>query len=207
MRAPDPAIASDDEIAQRIVEELCRDPAPEFLTEIATNQVRVQIEKLRAYREPRPSEAAEANKRIGKLAEELASCIEQLSPGRRAALRCSVFDGAPFDLSNTQPSRMMGDWMADLKRIPRELERLHSHHGLFPGQKLFPGKKDRCAMAARHLISSLSPETELTKGDNSKFYSITSLLWSAVTGQRVKDMKHICDKNIDWFKAMKERRK
>jgi hypothetical protein len=200
MRAPDAAIASDDEIAQRIVEVLCRDlrRSPKFLTEIAINQIKRQIEELRAYEEPRPSEAAEANRRIGKLAEEFASCIEQLSPGRRAALRWSVFDGALFDRANTQPSRM-GTWIADLEKIPGALERLQNRCDLFP-----LGRKDRCAMAARHLISSLSPETELTKGDNSKFYLITSLLWSAATGQRDKDMKHICDKNIDSIKAMKK---
>ncbi len=85
----------------------------------------------------------------------------------------------------------MKRWVSDLKKLSSALSGQANRRS-----KSKP--KTTCAVWAAQIIDGLSPHTRLTKGDNSKFYRIASLLWEAATGERDGDMKRACDAYIDW---------
>lgn len=200
------APASDDEIAESIIDELDLNRSTNKAW--AISRVKCCIEDLRDFvdaagLEPQPGKAKDTIEQITKHAEALASCIEKLSPKWRWYLSFSVFNernrGGAVIVGHgpdKTADRRMSEWINYLKRVPHDFGQMQNSPRDF-----FPGAKASCAFKARELILALSPTTKLTKGDHSKFYKIANWLWYAATGDE-QSLKRACDANIDWFRSM-----
>jgi hypothetical protein len=169
----------------------------------AIDDVKCRIEKLRTTlreanaRSQRPSDANKTIEKVADHARALAAAVEQLRPEWRRMFSLVFYERGPDggvllcadrDRGAEAETRMR-EWISDLNRVDREFGRMRAsqilpdHSGKRRRNDFFLKPKSLCAYEASKIIIAVEPSTKLTKGDDSKFYKITSLIWEAATGQ------------------------
>jgi hypothetical protein len=193
VRAPSSnAPASLDELVGAILVELDLGDATGFVKKMATEQVQHEVKRLRRLAKagrPPLGEVADQMTRFSKQAQALADRWGRLPQDARTYYRWSVFGGAPFDPSGSQPSRV-DSWLADLQALAHRMSL----------DRFVVKLQDKVAAAARHLMQALAPHVKLTR---TKFYVIAGLLWEAATGESRKDgIRRACNRNIVEFQKI-----
>lgn len=193
----------DDEMVDRIVEELGRPTTDRECVRTYIEYLREDIEAMGAFApDPDASRWSDERKNLKQIyghARKLAFGIKGLSPRGRYTLALLAFfhekpQGDPQAWFKQRLDKFVEDDLLQIAGRARQLWRE------LPDDPM-RDPKDDCAEEARLLMRELSLKP--TKGAYSKYYVVAQLMWEAVTGEEDVDMKRACDRHIDLIREAK----